>query len=278
LRSSVRDGGIPGLAGFSLVGLLLVLVGVAVVGLRPWAPASVIPSVAISPDLKTGIAESVALRPEQAASVADASVVRDEGPKIATAKRVSRAGQVAPDEPKAVAVSVVSPAQRVAGPGNGSAPSQPAQPETPVPAPVATPSPQPPPPSTPAAPVVASAPESSPPRGPITSGGGGPQERGCAGDEYVLVISPAGEETDEPPSQLEIRIEYFGSDGSYGEFSLQGDEEDVRELVALLSEEGDCVRVEEEPAAEEPAEVAEDEPEAGAVATEPIEAPEPALP
>ncbi len=146
-----------------------------------------------------------------------------------------------------------------------------------MPEPAAAPTPN-PAPTAPPAPVVASVPEGGS-RGPITSGpGGGPPVWGCTGDEYVLVISPADEEAAEQSSQLEIRIEYFGRDGSHAEFSLQGDEENVRELVDLLRAQGNCVRVEEEPAAEEPVEPVGDGPEVAPVPTELGEAQEPDFP
>jgi hypothetical protein len=258
-----------------LLGLLLLLIGVAVIGLRPWAPASVVPSVAIAPELDAGLAESVAVRPEQATSVADASVVADNGSGIAAAKRVSHAGQTVPDSPKVVAVAVVAPAQPVARSGGDSGPIPPG-PEVPAstPDPAAAPTPS-PAPAPPAAPVVAGIPEGGS-RGPITSGsGGGPPVWGCTGDEYILVISPVEEEAAESPSRFDIRIEYFSTDGNYGEFSLQGDEEEVRELVSLLSAQDDCVRVVEEPAAED---TVEDEPEATPAPAELGEAQEPDLP
>jgi hypothetical protein len=261
-----------------LLGLLLVLIGVAVVGLRPWAPATVIPSVVFSQDPNLGIAESVALPPAGTASVADASVAADKAPELAAAKRVGRpagTGGAAPQRPETGAVAVVAPAQRVAGPGDGPASPQP-QPQVPAAESPAAPVSE-PPPVPPAAPVVASVPGSGS-RGPIASGGGGP-ERGCADGEYLIVITPVGEdEGEEPSSQLEIRIEYFGSDGSHDELALQGDEEDVHELVALLGGEGDCVRVEEVPVAEEPAEPVGEELEAEAGAAELDEALESELP
>ncbi len=79
------------------------------------------------------------------------------------------------------------------------------------------------------------------------------------------------------PALFAIRIEYFGSDGSEGEFSLRGDQTDIDELVELLGADGSCVRVEEEPVGEEVEPVAE-EPEAGTEATGPGETLESELP
>jgi len=249
-----------------LLALLLVLVAVAVVGLRPWAPSSLVPSVAISPELSGGVDESVVLPPAQAGSVADASVVRHASPKLAAENVVDvgpgRAGRAGHEEPGADAALAVSRAQPVASVDSGPEATKPAKPS---PAPEAQPvsSPAPEPPSAPVTTPLPAVVGESGPRPPVAAGGGGiGKGQGCEGDEYVLVITPEDEESSGAPPQFAIRIEYYGSDGSEGEFSLQGDETDVRELVALLSAQGNCVRVEEEPV-DEVVEPAAEEPEAG---------------
>lgn len=242
------------------------LVAVAVVGLKPWAPASLVPSVAISPELSGGVDESVALPSTQAGpgTVADASVVRHAPPKLAEAEHAADAGRARAghDEPGKGAALAVSGAQPVASVGGGPEPTQPAKPSpAPEAQPVAAPVPE--SPSAPAAAPIPAAVGESGSRPPVAAGGGVVgEEPGCEGDEYVVVITPEGEETPGVQPLFAIRIEYFGSDGSEGEFSLQGDETEVRELVALLSAQGSCVRVEEGPADEAGEPVAE-KPEAG---------------
>jgi hypothetical protein len=242
-----------------------VLIAVAVVGLRPWAPASLVPSVAISPGLSGGVDDSVALPPTQggAGSVADASVARQATPKLAAEHAVD-AGRAGHDEhgTGTGAALAVSRAEQVASVGRGSGPTQPAEPSpAPEAQPVSAPAPE--PPSAPAAAPVPAVVGESGSRPPVAAGGGGiGKEPVCDGDEYVLVITPEGEEGPDVAPLFAIRIEYFGSDGSESEYSLQGDQTDVDELVELLGADGSCVRVEEEPVDEAVEPVAE-EPEAG---------------
>jgi hypothetical protein len=259
-----------------LLALLLVLIAIAVVGLKPWAPSSLVPGVAISPDLNVGLDEAAALPPRKAASVADASVVRHPSSELA-AERVASVGHDEPATTTTDAALAVSPAQPVANVGGHSEPAQPAEP-SPAPAaqPIAAPAPE--PPSAPVtAPIAVDVVEGGP-RTPVTAGVGGiGKEEECEGGEYVLVITPEGKENGGVPSQFEIRIEYVGSDGSRDEFSLQGGENDVRELVAMFSAQGGCVQVEEE-SADGVVEPVGEEPEAGAEAAAPVETLEPDLP
>lgn len=221
---------------------------------------------AISPGLSGGgVDDSVALPSAQAGpgSVADAAVARHATPKPAAENVVDvgpgRAGRAGREEPGADAALAVARAQPVASVGGAPEATPPANP-SPAPAaqPVSSPAPE-----TPSAPVTTPLPGESGSRPPVAAGGGGiGEEPGCEGDEYVLVITPEGEESLGVPPLFAIRIEYFGSDGSEGEFSLQGDETEVRELLALLGADGGCVRVEEKPLGEVVEPVA-GEPEAG---------------
>jgi hypothetical protein len=64
----------------------------------------------------------------------------------------------------------------------------------------------------------------------------GDEERDCAGDEYLLTVTPLDGEA------VAILLERIGADGSSGTLELEGDLEDARSLVLHLSSEGDCVR------------------------------------
>jgi hypothetical protein len=238
-----------------------VLIAVAVVGLKPWAPSSVVPSVAFpaEPNRKAGVADSVALPPRKVSAVADSSAVRRPASKLAAERHLAHAGQREPPAAgtPTVAVSVAQPVSAVGG-------SEPTPPESPSPAPEAEPvvAPGPEAPAPPAAAPLAGEAGGGGGRSPVTAGVGS-GTHSCEGGEYVLVVTPEGAGSAGEPPQLEIKIEYFGADGSGDEFSLQGDEEDVRELVQLLSAQGACVRVE-EVSAEGPVEPVAEEPEAGA--------------
>jgi hypothetical protein len=98
----------------------------------------------------------------------------------------------------------------------------------------------------------------------------------CAGDEYVITVT-----IDEPApvsgeSEAEILIQRFARDGSEGELQLEGDLNDVRDLVSILSAEGNCVKVEVRPSPD--SDLAGEAPELGNGAAELGDTLEPALP
>jgi hypothetical protein len=107
--------------------------------------------------------------------------------------------------------------------------------------------------------------------------GGGEPEESCEADEYVITVTldqAEGEEVDYKTAEAEILVKRLGADGSETEVTLRGDLTDVRNLVATLVSEGNCVQVDVVPPEGEPAEsVAEPAPSA-----EPGDVAEPALP
>ncbi|HEY0392739.1 MAG TPA: hypothetical protein VGC63_13630 [Solirubrobacterales bacterium] len=128
--------------------------------------------------------------------------------------------------------------------------------------------------------------------GPVSSGvGSGQPGPGCEGDAYRITVSfDEGEDADaqegpeaeggeeeaeggeEGQPEADILIQRLGSDGSEAEVQLRGDINDVRELVATLVSEGNCVEVDIRPSAEGDPEEEASNP--GTVTAEPGETPE----
>jgi hypothetical protein len=94
--------------------------------------------------------------------------------------------------------------------------------------------------------------------GPVTSGVGGQEpEQGCEGDEYLITVTfeeAEGEDADYEEAEAEIVVQRLEADGSATEVQLRGDLTDVRDLVATLVSEGNCVRVDVVPPEGAPAE------------------------
>jgi hypothetical protein len=240
------------LAAFSLLAFAVVLALIALLGLKPWQADSVDPR--LGPlGLEMAVGDSVALPSAPAAFVANATVAPGKAKLVsAPVGRHGGGGQsggapaVAPA--RAVAVSAAEPA-----PAQTPAPASPAPDAQPIvapaPAPAAAPAPA------PAAGPIAAAGENPPgsPSGPITSGGDEAEEA-CEGDEFVLTLSPLGEESSSGESPLKILLQHLNEDGSVDELELEGDLLDAQALLAELTAEGNCVEVELAP--REPAEPA----------------------
>jgi hypothetical protein len=77
-------------------------------------------------------------------------------------------------------------------------------------------------------------------------------------------------------SPVHVLIRRLGSDGSESELQLEGDLNDVRDLVSLLASEGNCVQIEVVPFGEN--EGAQEAPEVGIDPAESGDALESALP
>jgi hypothetical protein len=108
--------------------------------------------------------------------------------------------------------------------------------------------------------------------------GGGEPEQGCEADEYVIAVTfeeVEGEEVDYELAEADILVKRLGADGNETEVALRGDLTDVRNLVATLVSEGNCVQVDVVPPGGEPVEGAW---EAGPDVTVPGDVEEPALP
>lgn len=245
-RSSL-GGRLPGPAVFTLLalavmlGLMVLLVLLAAIGLGPERPGSLGP-VPTPPHFEARVGDSVAL----AAGHRTAFVAR--GVAVSEVQR-SPAPSARRPESETEAVPTVAPAQAVAVAG-------PTQPQAPAPAPAAQPVSVPAP-----APEAAPAPVVTAALGPSggSSGEGGPIAAGvepkpvCEGDEYTITLTVKGEETAEEPPLLEILLARRGQDGSSDELLLEGSLADARSLIGQLLAEGSCVEVELIPA---PGEVA----------------------
>ena len=170
------------------------------------------------------------------------------------------------------AVQAAEPAPVSAPPAAEPAPSP--EPVVATPAPSAA--------QAPTAPLVASAPSGSPGTtgrpGTSVVGGGGP-EQGCEGDEYVITVTfeeaEAEGDTEEAAAEADILVQRLEADGSTTDLQLRGDLSDVRDLVATLVSDGNCVQVDVEPP---PGSGAEEAPDAGDEAAEPGEVPDAVLP
>lgn len=68
-------------------------------------------------------------------------------------------------------------------------------------------------------------------------------DKSCEGDEYLVTITLDVGEVGEQ-SAADILIQRLEGDLVESELRLEGDLEDVRDLVGMLVEEGNCVRVE----------------------------------
>jgi len=82
-------------------------------------------------------------------------------------------------------------------------------------------------------------------------------EQSCEGDEYVITVTfeeAEGEEGDYEQAEADIVVQRFGAEGSETEVTLRGNLTDVRNLVATLVSEGNCVQVDVVPPESEPAE------------------------
>jgi hypothetical protein len=109
-------------------------------------------------------------------------------------------------------------------------------------------------------------------------GGGGEPEQSCEADEYVITVTfeeVEGEEVDYEQAEADILVKRLGADGSETEVTLRGDLTDVRNLVATLVSEGNCVQVNVVPPEDEPAEGVS---EAGPDVAVPGDVAEPAVP
>lgn len=279
---------------FSLLGLLLVLGAVALAGLRPWASSAVAPDLSVAPEIGVALGDSTV-------------VARADSPRVASGSpAVGTGGIAAPGAPAAVSVPAVvtAPGESASRPTLAVSPARPLQavPAAPTSSPPAAgpvPAPEPvaatPAPQSPAAqPVVATVPGGGQGTsgGPVSSGvGSGQPGPGCEGDAYRITVSfDEGEDADaqegpeaeggeeeaeggeEGQPEADILIQRLGSDGSEAEVQLRGDINDVRELVATLVSEGNCVEVDIRPSAEGDPEEEASNP--GTVTAEPGETPE----
>lgn len=255
---------------------------VALAGLRPWASSTVVPTL-IRP-------------PGTSAALGEATVVARGGSSGA-----GPGGVAAPAPPAKVSapVAVTVPTRRAAHPAQALAVSAgravqaatpvpvspaPAPEPNPAPEPVVAPPAPPLPPAAqaPAPPLVASAPPSGSPgatgRPGASVAGGGELERSCEGDEYVITVTFAdaeGKEVEHEEAEAGILVQRLEADGSTTNLQLRGDLTDVRDLVATLVSEGNCVQVDVEPL---PGPGAGEAPDAGDEAAEPGDVAEPAPP
>jgi hypothetical protein len=255
--------------------LAIVLGAVALAGLRPWATSSIVPSLIPSPGID--------------AALGDATVVARAGsPGVGTGGVAAPASPARVSAPVAVSVPKrrAADAQLVLAVSAGRALK--ASAPVPLPAPQPSPAPEPvvatpaaPPAQAPAPPLVASVPSGSPGTGrPGTSViGGGAPEQGCEGDEYVIAVTfeevEGEEEVDYEEAEAEILVKRLETDGSATELHLRGDLSDVRDLVAALVSDGNCVQVDVEPL---PGTGPEEAPDAAGEAAEPGDVAESALP
>lgn len=217
-------------------------------GLRPWATTSVAPDLSVSPGIGVGLGDSTAVASAPSPGVGTGGIA---APKSGSAAAVSAPTPVAgstPEKPAAGPVLAVSAGRAVqtGAPVPVSAP--PAAAPAPSPEPVAA-APTPAPEQAPAPPLVATVDNGSP----GTSGrpgtsviGGGEPEQSCEAGEYVITVTfeeVEGEEVDYELDEAEILVKGVGADGNETEVALRGDLTDVRNLVATLVSEGNCVQV-----------------------------------
>lgn len=216
---------------------------------RPWETTSLVPSVAISPDLGAALGEAVEVDPAGGPGVALARVAGG-GPSVHLAEPVAVSGPER--DGSSGPLLAVSKGYAVAQAGSSPVPpaaSEPPPSPPPVTQPVAAaPAPAPTPvvpAASPAPPLVAGTGSGTPgTSGAIIPPAEGEPPQSCEGAEYVFTVTPQSEETVSEESQLDILIQRFAGDGSESELSLEGDLGDVRSLVSLFVSEGNCVRVE----------------------------------
>ncbi len=228
------------LAVFGLPALTVALGLIVLWGLKPWEHDSGPHDVPLG--IETAVGDGRALPVAPATRVA-AGVAVATGPKLvvsAAQKASSDASPVPAPAPtgvapaQAIAVAEVpsSPAGPAPGAGTGEeAPSAGATtgeaPSEGASSPVATP---------------AGTGEGSP-GGPITAGVG-PVPQSCEGDEYLITITFLDEESTVEEARVAIVLERLNEDGTTDELQLEGDLSDARSLAAMLSSEGNCVRLE----------------------------------
>jgi hypothetical protein len=230
---------------------LAILLGVvALAGLRPWATSTIAPTMIPSPGISAALGEATVVARGGSPRVGTGGVAAPVSPaKVSAPVAVSVPKRRASHSQPTLAVSA-GRAVRAATPGPVSAPPAPAP--GPSPEPVVAP-PAPPAAQAPATPLVASAPVGSPGTAgrPGTSVvGGGAPEQSCEGDEYVITVTfeeLEGEEVDYEEAEADILVQRQEADGSTTDLQLRGDLTDVRDLVATLISEGNCVRVDVEP-------------------------------
>lgn len=254
---------------------------VALAGLRPWATSSIAPTLIPSPGASAALGDATVVARGGSPGVGTGGIAAPAAPaKVSAPVAVSVPKRRASDSEPALAVAA-GRAVQAAAPAPVSAP--PASEPAPTPEPVvATPAP---PAAEAPAPLVASAPPSS---SPGTAGrpgtsvvGGGEPEQSCEGDEYVITVTfeeaeGEGEEVDYGEAEAGILVQRLEADGSTTDLSLKGDLTDVRDLVATLVSEGNCVQVDVEPL---PGASPEEEVSgAGDEVAEPSDVAEPALP
>jgi hypothetical protein len=231
--------------------LAIVLGVVALAGLRPWATSSIAPTLIPSPGASAALGDATVVARGGPPGVGTGGIAAPTSPaKVSAPVAVSVPKQRTSHSQPALAVSA-GRAVQAAAPVPVSAP--PAPEPDPAPEPVVT-TPAPPAAQAPAAPLVASAPPSG---SPGTAGrpgtsviGGGEPEQSCEGDEYVITVTfeeAEGEEVDYEEAEADILVQRLEADGSTTDLSLKGDLTDVRDLVATLVSEGNCVQVDVEP-------------------------------
>lgn len=244
MRSSAARGGFPTIAVFSLLALSLILAAVALVGLKPWAADSLVPGLTISPGVGAALDDSTVASRPQPFGVEDARVAVAGPPAVDVAEPVAVSAPTEVEGRYPNPVLAVARARPVDGGTAIPVSSPPAAKPSPAPEPVAVaPEPTAPaPPSEPIAPPLAASPGGGTGGGSGTAVVGGPEsDESCDGDEYVVTITlDAGEGTGEP-SLVDILVQQLDSESG---LHLEGDLDDVRELVSMLIEEGNCVRVE----------------------------------
>jgi hypothetical protein len=257
--------------------LALVLGAVALAGLRPWATSSIVPSLIPSPGVDAALGDATVVTRAGSPGVGTGGVAAPASPaRVSAPVAVSVPGQHASRSGPVVAVSP-GRALKTAVPVPASSP--PASEPHPAPVPVVA-TPASPPAQAPAPPLVASVPSGSPGTagGPGTSVVGGGPEQSCEGDEFVITVTfeeAEGKEEDYEQAEADILVQRLEADGSVTELHLRGDLTDVRDLVATLVSEGNCVQVDVEPPENDPA---EDISEADTDMAEPGDVAEPALP
>ena len=242
MRSPLGDGEFPGLAAFSLCGLMLVIGAIALAGLRPWATTSKAPQVSVAPGVEGALGDAVALGRDRTGDAAGvgleaavpATLVAESAPApngygahVAVAQLQPVAVQSPPPPPAPQSEPAVPPG----------APQVPAG-EPPSPSPVAEPGPG--------------------PHGPIAAGALGEPDEICEGDEFEALIR-----VDPAPipgaTGVEIVIRPVEG-GDEDEVLLEGELSDLLDLLDSLIVEGDCVRVEVESNGVSPAEGAPEVP------------------